>query len=179
MSCAKDTTLLERYVDDELPDILVRRVETALETCPHCRLIVDEHLSLRKVLRDDISAAVSAASFGGLWDRIEPELEAPLASKPSLMDRAREWWENRRLEAALGFGVALATVAVLVWVGTATLGHQVAAGDLADASNGDNTLIIESYEVKEGTVVIDVDPDDPTAPAVVWHFVDDEQDEQG
>jgi anti-sigma factor RsiW len=179
MSCAKDTTLLERYVDEELPDVLVRRVEAALETCPHCRSTVDEHLSLRTVLREDISAAVSAASFEDLWDRIDAKLEAPLASKPSLMDRAREWWENRRLEAALGFGVALAAVAVLVWVGTAAVGHPVVTGDLANASSGDNTLIIESYEVKEGTVVIDVDPDDPTAPAVVWHFVDDEQDEQG
>ena len=178
MSCVKDISLLERYIDDELPDVLVRRVEVALETCAHCRDEVDALLQLRSVLQEDIAAAMEAAPLDGLWDQLEPELGPMAPAKPSLLDRAREWWDTRRLEAAMGLAVAAAAIAVLVWVAGSLPTTSTVEPELADAAGGDNTLIVESYEVHEGTVIIDVDPDDPTAPAVVWHFVEDE-DEQG
>jgi len=177
MSCVKDITLLERYIDGELPEVLSARVEIGLESCGHCRDELNALMEVRSALQDHVAAAVAAAPLDGLFDRIEGQLDDPTPARVPFVERLRTWWQTQRLEAALSLAVAAAAIAVVFWVGGSLPERSATEPSLAEARGGDNTLIVESYEVQEGTVIIDVDPDDPTAPAVVWHYVDAEEDE--
>ena len=179
-SCDVDKRDIERYLDGELPEAMRPPVEAALESCDDCLAYAEEPSRLGEALRADIADAVMRAPLDGLWDRIEPELgrEAQRVKRPSLGGRLRAWWATQRLELVLGACATAAAVALLVWIAGGPTEQTPAAVDEAPAiaAPEDNTLQVESYEVDEGTVVIDVDPEDPTAPAIVWHFVDDEED---
>ncbi len=185
---AEIETLLERYLDGELEPSLVPRVESALESSEEYRRHLDELTQIRMALREDVAAAVASAPLDQLWDRIsvaldeETGLEAvpdppPEPSRPGLIEQLKRWWETQRLEAALGAMAAVAAIALCVWFvqsmpGAATTTETPVAESEAPA---DNTLIVESAEAEQGTIVIDVDPEDPTAPAVVWHLMDEEE----
>ena len=175
MSCIEDTTLLERYADDELPAVMRRRVEAALESCEHCQDELAQLYAVREALVEHMAMAVDAAPLDSLWDRIEDQLgPTEVPQQPSFAERLRAWWNSQRLELAFGAAIAACAAVLLVWVAGSLPERGAAQPELVEATGGNNQLVVESYEVKEGTVVIDVDPDDPTAPAVVWHFVDDE-----
>jgi hypothetical protein len=74
--------------------------------------------------------------------------------------------------------MAAAAVLLCVWVGQAMILKPMQptpfATETAEAVQN-HTFVVESYDVAEGsTVVIDVDPEDPQTPAVVWHIVEDD-----
>lgn len=177
MSCIQDESLLERYLDGELPEPLVRRVEDALEACEHCRSLVAQAEAIRGALKTRHAEVAASAPVDAMWSRIEAALaEAPAAPPAAtLLDRLARWWASladRRLEVAIGATAVVLAAVVGVWVlRTASITPEPAAPETAVAPAApDNTLIVESYEVSEGTVVIDQDLDDTGAPTVVWHF---------
>ena len=200
MACAEhDWMLIERYLDGELAPALVGQAEAALESCAACRLHFEELSEVRVGLQGMLQEAADAAPLEGLWASIEDELEfeAAPARRPSLVGRLHAWWQNawetRRLEMALGAMAGACAILVGVWV----VGSIPATGPTADpaiphladitGTNGaakpgpqqaDNRLIVEATEVREGVVIIDADPDDPNAPTVVWHLMDDEMEEE-
>lgn len=209
MACVKDDTLLERYLDGELPEAMMPRVESALESCEHCQATLEELSTIRLSIQSSISEAADAAPLDQLWGRLEAELDlgGPAAAprQPTWRERVADWWENRRLELALGSMAAACAVLVAVWVG-ASMSVAPPSADQAPEVASDapqspqpsvvagtdkpersqrrvakaspnNRLVVESTEVREGVVVIDVDPDDPGAPAIVWHLVDEELEE--
>ncbi|MFT7624205.1 MAG: anti-sigma factor RsiW [Myxococcota bacterium] len=190
MSLPIDETLIERYLDGELPPDLVARVETALETSTECQQHLDELIEIRSVLRADIAMAVEAAPLDDLWGRISQALDeapVPQAATPAaplnLINRLRHWWDNQRLEVAMSSFAAVCAVMLCVWFVQSMPASAPAGEPGSDSANDsanvvspatDNTLIVESAEADEGTIVIDVDPEDPSSPAVVWHLVDEE-----
>lgn len=182
MSCAIDQELLPRYLDGELPDAMREQVEHELTRCDECCERLAELTFVGAAVRMDIGAAVEAAPLDGLWDRIEQGLAPVEPSSTTLWSRLRAWWSERPLEIGLSLAAASAALLVCVWMaaqmsaGEPALVQGVAFEQTAGALGAEvNTLIVESCEVRQGTVIFDVDPDDPGAPAVVWHYVDDEQ----
>ncbi len=178
MSCLKDDVLLLRYVDDEVPEPIRHRVEVALDTCAHCRDVVAANRALGGLLRESTRDALAPLAPLDLWAGIEARLErAP--PEPAWTVRWREalrrLWSERPLELGFGAAAAVALAALVVWVGRSVDAPQPEPGDqtLAGVTMGqDNGLVVESYEVAEGTVVIDQNPDDVAAPTIVWHFVE-------
>ncbi len=185
MACVNDQPLLERYLDGELSGALTFRVESALETCEHCRATLDELSTIKLAVQSDITAAVEAAPLDGLWARIDAQLnlDNEMVQPRSWLDRIKGWWEGQRTELVLGAVVATCAVLLAVWIG-GSLNVQLpvpeaptAVAPVRQLAPANNRLVVESTEVREGVVIIDVDPDDPAAPAIVWHLVDAELEE--
>ena len=182
MSCAIDQELLPRYLDGELPAALREQVEHELTRCDDCCERLAELTFVGDAVRMDIAAAVESAPLDGLWDRIEPGLGELEPSPTTVWSRLRAWWSERPLEVGLSLAATCAALLLCVWMagqmsaGEPALVQGVAFDQAPRALDAElNTLVVESYEVRQGTVIIDVDPDDPGAPAVVWHYVDDEE----
>ena len=167
--------LLERYLDGELPADELAAVEAAIAVSPRHQEQVEEHHAIREALREASAHAVAQAPLEGLWERISAEIDAQAprvpVGPPSLVERLRVWWTTPRLAVALG--VAAALVVGGLWL--ARQAPPSAPPAPAETARDDHRLIVESYEVTSGTVVIDVDPEDADAPAVVWHFVDEDR----
>lgn len=187
MSLPIEETMLERYLDGELAREELSKVESALESSQECRDYLDELTRIRTMMRADVQAAVAVAPLDGLWDRIVGELDrvpagvpAEPVAAPTLIDWLRAWLAARPIEVPLNALVAVAAILVCVWFAGSLpdQARSTAATEpvepLADVAQQDNTLIVESAEVDLGTIVIDVDPEDPSTPAVVWHLVDEE-----
>lgn len=171
-----DESLLQSYLDDELEAHERARVDGLLAQHPASQARLDELRVMQRGLALALDARVNALSDGALWDRVEAALDAaPAPTRLGWGQRVRAWFELPRLELALAGGALAAAVAIVVWVrssGSPMVLPVVAAP--APAETADNTLIVESYEVSEGTVVIDIQEDTPGAPAVVWHFVEED-----
>ncbi len=192
MSCLKDDALLERYMDGELEPSLIARVEAALEECQHCRDHIEAFEAIQGAMRAEIVDAVARAPLDQLWGRIDEQLQAakprvvpdapvtaPTAAPAGWVARLRVWWETQRLEAALGGLAAAAAILVCVWfvqsMPTTKPVADPATAAVEMTNLPDNTLVIESAEAESGTILIDIDPEDPSTPAVVWHIVDDDE----
>jgi hypothetical protein len=76
------------------------------------------------------------------------------------------------MEWALGGAVAALAVLIGVWALHTPPNATPSPNATAAVTH---EFIVESYEVSEGTVIIDVDPQQDM-PAIVWHFVDEEED---
>ena len=113
--------LLSGYLDGELPENQQAAVEQCLLDEPEAGLALEQLLRTRELLRTSYAQELAQVDLSGLWDAIEPRLEAraegvvrPLAApSPGILERIKTWWE------ALGFApVALsAGFAALLVVG--------------------------------------------------------------
>ncbi len=170
------------YLDGELEPDGVAQLEARLPSDPETAARLESFRRFNGAVETALDARVAAIPAGSVWERVSAELEAspPLPSpvpvaapiRVGVMERLRRFFTMPPLELGLTAGAVAAAIAISVWTIGSSPGEPVALPEVAlEAPN--NTFVIESYEVTEGTVVIDVQEDDPSAPAVVWHFVDD------
>jgi anti-sigma factor RsiW len=177
MSCNHDETLLDRYLDGELSAALRLRVEANVQSCAHCQRYVSDIHSIRQALQYSSARSVANAPLDSLWETIRMQIpndgeENPLRQTPLLGERLRRWWGPPAMEWALGGAVAALAVMIGLW----TLHTPPHATTTPDATASvTHEFVVESYEVSVGTVIIDVDPQHDM-PAIVWHFVDEEED---
>jgi anti-sigma factor RsiW len=171
------------YLDGELEPDGVAQLEARLASEPETAARLESFRRFSGAVESALDARVASVPVGALWERVSAELDAAPAALPSkvpvaaparvgVMERLRRFFAMPPLELGLTAGAAVAAIAVAVWTLRSGPTRPAAAPD-AVAEAPDNTFVIESYEVTEGTVVIDVQEDDPSAPAVVWHFVDE------
>jgi anti-sigma factor RsiW len=177
MSCNHDEALLDRYLDGELSAELRLRVEANVQDCEHCRRYVEDIHSIRQALQYSSARSVANAPLDSLWETIRTQLpndseESPHSQTPSLGERLRRWWGPPAMEWALGGAVAALAVLIGVWALHTPPNATPSPNATAAVTH---EFIVESYEVSEGTVIIDVDPQQDM-PAIVWHFVDEEED---
>lgn len=176
-------------------------LEHCAECRTHFEEFCELRLELRASIEAAVDAAPLGDLWARLEPQLTYREDLASETAPSrmgfargLLARWRDAWGHRRLELALGGLAAACAVLVVVWMAGSLSGAGVslepklggvagigapsgdAAGDAADVepSVADNRLVVEETEVREGSVVIDIDPDDPSAPAVVWHLVDSE-----
>ncbi len=173
-----DDTLLQRYLDHDLDPEERARTDALLAADPAARQRLEDYEALVRATASALDARLARIPAGALWDRLESELDAGAAPARSWLDRLMAAFRVPRLELGLACGALAAAAAIVVWVRLSAVPAgpaQVAkASETAAEEIQKNALIVESYEVTEGTVVIDVSEDMPGAPAVVWHFVDDD-----
>jgi len=177
MSCNHDETLLDRYLDDELVDDLRRRVAATVENCEHCQRYVADIQSIRQALQFSTAQSVANAPLKTLWETIRTQLpendgKTPVTYAPSWGERLRGWWGPPAMEWALGGAVAALAITIGLWTLHTPPNEDTTVNPTATVTH---TFVVESYEVLEGTVIIDVDPQQDM-PAIVWHFVDEEED---
>lgn len=170
------------YLDGELEPDGALELEARLASDPETATRLESFRRFSGAVESALDARVAAIPSGALWDRVSAEIDAvpvapsavPVAAPVhvGLMERLRRFFTMPPLELGLTAGAVAAAIAVSVWTMQSGPNRPALLPD-AVAEAPDNTFVIESYEVTEGTVVIDVQEDDPSAPAVVWHFVDD------
>ncbi len=183
MNCIQDDMLLEQYIDDALDTEQFATVEAAVQSCEHCRDYVDDAKVLRSALKESIAAAVDAAPLDTLWERIEKQLdvdevklrETSGMASPGPFERLKEWIYPRRLQ--LSFALCASVIVGIMIYNMTNIEAEQNNPQTAVAmsvTTVKNTLVIESLDVTQGTIVIDADPSEDM-PTIVWHFVDDEQ----
>jgi anti-sigma factor RsiW len=179
-AASTDDLLLERYLDGELDVTERASVEARLRSDPDARERFEALSGFEAGLRSAIDARVSRLPEGALWARIEAGLaeeQAPArrAPAPTLLERVKAWFTIPPMEFALSAGAVAAAVVVGVWMSRTAPPPAAAAPEVAVADEtGNNTFVVEDCVVDSGTVVIDVPPDDPSLPAVVWYFEDED-----
>jgi anti-sigma-K factor RskA len=183
MNCIRDEKLLELYIDGELDQSDLARVESAVTDCEHCRDYVADAAVVRSALQDSIAEAVNAAPLATLWERIEEQLDAGEQTQPDSaetvssgwFERFQAWVAPRKLQVAFALCAAIvATVfAFRMILPPSQPGNEQPAIAMSQATVK-NTLVVESLDISQGTVVIDADPTGEM-PTVVWHFIDEEQ----
>lgn len=187
--------LLSGYLDGELPPEQQSAVEQCILEEPEAGEALDKLLRTRELLRTSYAAEMAQADLSGLWEAIEPRLEARApgavgvsvaSAGPGLMERFRAWWNelgfaplalSAGLAAALVFGVwgllpssgpegGEASVAQVA--PTASV-QPVASGEAqADAASGIITEGVQVNEVQGGaasTVMVLSSPENAT---IIW-----------
>lgn len=170
------------YLDGELEPDGVAQLDARLASDPETAARLESFRRFSGAVESALDARVASVPALALWERVSAELDAaparpskvPVAAstRVGVMERLRRFFAMPPLELGLTAGAAVAAIAVAVWTLRSGPARPTAAPE-AVTEAPDNTFVIESYEVTEGTVVIDVQEDDPSAPAVVWHFVDE------
>lgn len=174
-----DDLLLERYLDGELDVTERAAMEARLRTDADARERLEALRDFETGVQRALDARLARLPEGALWARVEAGLEAEAVparsiAQPTLLDRLKAWLSIPRFELALSGAAVAAAVLVVLWMGRTAPTPPAAAPEVAIAvDSGNNTFVIESCEVDSGTVVIDVSPDDPSMPAVVWYFEDE------
>lgn len=174
MTCQVEDYVLEQYFDDELSNADRALVEHELEHCPACQARLEAMSLARLSLQGAFAAVVDNAPLDGLWDRVQSEIQPYVPSDATWWERVRAFWSVPRLDFALGAAAAACAAAIVTWVVASAPVAEKPGAAVVSSVTEDHTLVVESIEALEGTVVIDVDPENPSAPAVVWHYVDEE-----
>lgn len=143
-------TLLERYLDDELPRRKKARVAAHLSACPACKAAF-ERLELQShVLREALEAAVEQADFSRFDERVLAGIAGD--ERQSLVGRARVWVGEALYHYRAIWLTSLVTAAVLLLLLVPLLGRGPAPTAVAPHKGGqrlarvDNQAIIDSME---------------------------------
>ena len=175
MACNMKTDVLERFLDDDLDPTECATIRGHIEHCTHCEKHVNDVLLVRNALQESTAQQVSNAPLDKLWERIEHELDRePAETKPitpPMGDKILAWWHSIARPWAVASAVSALGVVLGIWALHSPNSHT----DLnANPDTANHAFVMESYEVSDGTVIIDVDPEG-SVPAVVWHFIDEEE----
>jgi anti-sigma factor RsiW len=117
MTCADVASLLDRFVDAELPAPMLLAVARHAGACPACETAVRELTGLREVLERTVEADVERLDLGGVWPAVAHAAER--------VDARRAW--VRRVRLAPVWGVGLAAASALFWLRSAPAPVRVAA----------------------------------------------------
>ena len=193
--------LLHAYMDGETTPEETQFVEAELEADAAYRDELEGLRAMSEALRAPIEAEMAQVDLSGLWPAIEKEIRVEEPVRPVVTDAAPTWME--RLQSfftipQLGYVGAMALIGVVgLWVMDGVPGEGakgpdmgapvVASGESQDSANqgskgsldGSNLAFVSGLEYESGTVFVDQDPEDPTAPLIVWHIEDDMGDSQG
>ena len=176
MQCEMKKDVLERWVDEELHGKEAINVEIHVQECDICSQHVAQTLQVREALRDSTALQVAHAPLDSLWSRIEERLDHAEAP-PKQVQRTnepfsiRDWWNHLFHPIAAGAAVAALGITIGLW----TIQAPVSSTNQSlHTQTVNHAFVMESYEVSNGTVVIDVDPLGEE-PAVVWHFIEEEE----
>jgi len=166
----QDFELLHRFLDGELSAEQASEFEARLENSPELAGEREELMQVSALLREDISTEVDAVDFSSFYAGIEAQLAgdvfdaaeepAPVLARepvaPSLMDRARAWFQQSWRPLLVG---AAAAAAVAVWIvrdtqptNSAPLNGPVYVD--AVSNQGNQTVLISMPAENEGATVI-------------------------
>ena len=177
MKCEMKKDVLERWLDEELDGEAAVHVDAHVKECNLCSQHVAQTLQVRQALRDSTALQVAQASFDSLWSRIEERLEQTESRRESL-EKANapfsmgDWWTGLFRPLAAGAAVAALGITIGLW----TVQTPLSSNPALQPETVNHAFVMESYEVSNGTVVIDVDPQG-SEPAVVWHFIEEEEEQ--
>ena len=190
-------THLMPYADGELDPELRAQVDAALAQSPELR---EELAEIQRVSAFSRVAALAPAdnvSFAGLYDgvmaRLAAEDKALAKSKPGAWARFTAWCgEVVRFERPL-VAAGFAAAALAAVIGLSMSGGSSAPGATPTIASGPekdlrprrgaeeevkmlgrNNAFVESLEAQKGKAYVEFDKNDPEAPMVLWHVVEDE-----
>ena len=150
------------YRDGELDHAEARRVEEVLAAnlADHEKLAALTQLG--DVVKEHYHRASADARLGGLWRRVERELERD-ANAESTRHRGAGWLPSLRGYLATSVVSAAAGAAITIWA------SQVPRGDGARRASRQSAEV-EALEVSEGTgTIFQIPGDDEDAPTtVIW-----------
>ena len=204
MNCTDLKEHLMPFADGELEPTLASEVEKALESCPECQEELAEIRRISSMSRMAFMAPVEAVNLAGVYDgvmaRIAAEAnatevaaaKAPAATTaPGAWARFTQWCsELVRFEHPMALaGAAAAVLAVVV-------GLSMTGGDKAQTvgapegvasseprrrgaeeevkAMGRNGAFVEHLEAQKGKAFVEFDKNDPEAPMVLWHVVEED-----
>ena len=181
------------FADGELEPGLAAQVEAALSNDPESREELAEIRRISSLSRAAFLAPVEAVSLAGVYDGVMARLGKEEA-KPGLWARVSKWMsEVVRFERPMVLaGAAALAVALAVGLSLGGGGGPGAPGGNGAnvaANNGDpkrrgaeeevkamgrNTAFVEHLEAQKGKAFVEFDKNDPEAPMVLWHVVDED-----
>ena len=178
MNCGMKKDVLERWLDEELDGAAAVDVDKHVKECNVCSEHVAQTLQVRQALRDSTALQVAQAPLDSLWSRIEERLDQtvarhqprPIANEPVSIG---DWWNRLFRPLAAGSAVAALGITIGLWTVQTPLSSSNSS---LQTETVNHAFVMESYEVSNGTVVIDVDPLGEE-PAVVWHFIEEEEEQ--
>jgi anti-sigma factor RsiW len=195
MNCNDLKQHLMPFADGELEPALAAEVEKSLADCPECREELAEIRRIGGLSRAAFLAPVEAVSLAGVYDgvmaRIQAEDVAALPAQPSLWARFTRWCsEVVRFERPMVLAGAAALAVALV-VGLTLAGGDERANGVGpsptvanselkrrgaeeEVKMGKNTAFVEHLEANKGKAYVEFDKNDPEAPMVLWHVVEED-----
>lgn len=202
MNCTDLKQHLMPFADGELEPALAAEVEQALGDCPECREELAEIRRIASLSRVAFLAPVEAVSLAGVYDGVmariardaaEERAAARAQAEPGLWARFTQWFgEVARFERPMVLAGAAAFVFAVV-VGVSLSGGKTelpGVGPNPDIANvnepkrrgaeeevkamGRNTAFVEHLEAQKGKAYVEFDKNDPEAPMVLWHVVEDD-----
>lgn len=75
MTCNDVSTLLDPFLDTELPPPMLLAVAKHAATCPPCDATIRELTELRELVARDNAAAVDDLDFSGVWTAVEAGMD--------------------------------------------------------------------------------------------------------
>ncbi len=202
MTAEERQALLHAYLDGETTPKETQFVEAELESDAEYRAEFEGLKAMSAALRAPIEAEMSQVDLSGLWPAIEKEIQVAepvrqviVDPAPTFMERIQEFFTLRQV--AYIAAVALISIVGVRFLngvsgdmepGAGTMEPTVASVDetkqdtnqgVSDSLNESNLAFVSGLEYESGTVFVDQDPEDPTAPLIVWHIEDDMGDSQG
>lgn len=199
MTCTELKQHLMPFADGELEPSLAAEVERALADCPDCRQELDEIRRISAVSRHAFLAPVEAVSLAGVYDGVMARLAAESRASRRADAESGAWarftkWlgEVVRFERPMVLAGAAALALALV-VGLSLAGDSGVPGTVGPGVNiartdeprrrgaeeevkamGRNTAFVEHLEAEKGKAYVEFDKNDPEAPMVLWHVVEEE-----
>jgi len=121
MTCGDVDTLLDAFLDSELPPPMLVAVARHAAACPTCDEAIRSFTTVRETLVDTVRRDVAAVDLSGLWPRIDAAIDGT--------QRRRRWTERVRDSRvwAAGLAMAAAITLVLLNVQPATRGQLAGA----------------------------------------------------
>ena len=152
MTCRETRPLLPLFFDGELEARQMLSVALHSTRCTACEQELRELEHLQEAVVSHVAALVDEIDMSQVWAGVAPRL-APRA--PSLLARARTWWDERRPSWAVG-GPAVAAVAaaarvMLVMLQPATQPTQPAPIPMAKI---DNSAKLDSMQSSVDSVAL-------------------------
>lgn len=204
MNCTDLKEHLMPFADGELEPRLAAEVEKALTDCPEAREELAEIRRIGALSRHAFLAPVEAVNLAGVYDGVMARLQAENAAErkqeqPGVWARFVSWCsEVIRFERPMVLaGAAAAALAVVIGFslsggaptpgpgGPGGNGPSVAGpGDPVEMKRrgaeeevkaaGKHTAFVEHLEADKGKAYVEFDQNDPEAPMVLWHLVEDD-----
>jgi anti-sigma factor RsiW len=106
MTCGDVETLLDGFLDSELPPPMLVAVARHAGTCTACDQTIRSLTTVREAVAETVLRDAEAIDLSGLWSRIDTAIEST--------QRRRRWSERLRGAPVWAAGLAMAAALVLV-----------------------------------------------------------------
>lgn len=106
MTCGDVETLLDAFLDSELPPPMLVSVARHAATCGPCDQAIRSLTTLRETLAETVRRDAETVDLSGLWSRIDEAIDST--------QRRRRWTERMRGAPVWAAGIAMAAALALV-----------------------------------------------------------------